>query len=433
MQRLSPYATDIQTAMISPECGSYDLLENTLTLNDREILRAVLNILHCVSNAVHSSPTFEVRVVQYLPALVEIIVEDKAEIRKIGLAIALILSHSTACKMVMVTPELGFVSYLLKLLDHFDLDADLASTALDILVNISDSAENHLLSSIFTITALLSNDKVTQNFEMMIKVLSIVSYLSFNAKNHTLLAYSELGLVSFLNSFVAECCDEEILQMSTDILSKLALAIAVQAASEKVSVEYGVNLELFVACLQYKLNAVDSRMKMAGEKGLVGMKAFNQAKMDKTKMESDFAFALSVASTLPQDFMSLDAPATQAHWIKHRLNAHSVQLMSLSNDVQLAAFERFVCDLPSELQGAAEVPFAVITESSVLPDHQSHDCIVVNGLYHDGPITTVVKIKLRSIASNAMVQHEYNMLEKFHKHAPSAVVTPFAMVSTTDR
>lgn len=295
----------------------------------------------------------------------------------------------------------------------------------------------HLMSSdntdYFSLEGRLLVPSVTAALALALRVTYQLSQLE---SNHVQLASPELGVVSLLRSIssannVIEF-DKEAVTVSTlasDILRNLATQRLNDIAAE-IKAVHGVDLELFVMCAQYQLNVLDGRIKEEGGEGLAGVNAFKMLIEEKARLHSAADSALELRMTLPREFLSLRDRAGQARWIQAKLSTYSTELMKAFDAAHLSAFARFLHSLPLELQlSAHDTPYAVVSERNF----EWKDQAVVDGVYHDGPTTTPVKIKLRRMEHKTQLMREYNMMVKLHKSAPAVVATPFALVQSSDR
>lgn len=165
--------------------------------------------------------------------------------------------------------------------------------------------------------------------------------------------------------------------------------------------------------------------------------AVNELNKQKAKFEQDFAEILEIGIELPAEFFCLNDPEEQARWLFKELDDYSAAVVTDTANPLLPVFERFYLSLPVELRHHVEcvvstddLPFAEITDSVVILKRD--ESIVVDGLFHDGPRGTPVKIKLRRKEFTAAVKHEFNVMEKFHRHASAVVATPFAIVQPSE-
>lgn len=186
------------------------------------------------------------------------------------------------------------------------------------------------------------------------------------------------------------------------------------------------------------------RVKGGGLDGLLTSKELRE-QLEVPQAAIDELQRLGINS--PSHFQELvHDPTAQAQWLKRQVDAFSNLLMNDGDTTssQYNAFAKKFCALPAvvALQGIptvslnrpalidAAVAYAEIIGRVVL---NAHFATVVDGLYYDGQACREVKIKLRHVNFTGIVNHEFKMLNRLHKHAPSVVVTPFAIVKQADR
>lgn len=421
------FSNDAKVFMVASKLGLLEVLVNAIAAdsvdNNEEIRLASLAILVNLSTAIET-----INIGKLVPALMNVAARgDEYHIDVLNIFAG--LSVGPANKVAMTIPEFELVPFLVEMAGSSN-ELDIQSHALDILVNLADAVDNRVpMASNVSLINLLracicSNVRIAK-----IRALSVVSKLALHAGNCELLVSTDLGFVALLKSLLVDT-DEFVVKLASDILSRLT---HFEAVASKVLSDYGVPLVLFLAACHYQLDMLDAQIIAKGLVGIPGIDAYKQAKADKVQKETELSFALMFSALIPHEFSTLDTLLKQVNWIKPKLNAHSVQLMTTSDDIHLTAFQRFLSSLPPELGSTAGASYAEITEQSVVLAELGNGSIVVNGLYRDGPTDIPVKIKIKRSAHKDMLVHEHKIMDKFHKLAPSVVVAPFALVQASNR
>lgn len=389
-----------------------------------------------------------------LKTLTNVVASATEETREQALCIFCNLSALPELCVPMTSSDLGLLSILKHVLASCD-DMLMLALCTSILQNLSNVAE---------CSVLLGSD----DLGLVPVLVSVVVRYNGEAKARALVILQRLltqGVV---------CCDallslSAVLEshydwkegLKADLADQAAHAVAqLQPLLKKVTdmvlvvlAEQGMTLDLYYACVQYRFSLLDDQVENFSGKGPASVKLLGDLMEQRTQVESVCDQLHQLRVGLPPGFQALSSDSRrQAHWLQQELDSYSDKLMKNKKDlVLLRAFSKFHASLPAQLQEAQESPsplphqrsadaisatsnaaHALVTGNVTL-DAAGSGCVVVDGTFCDGPMTTPVKIKLRSIEHSAMIHHEYSMLCKFHKHAPSAVVAPFALVSTADR
>lgn len=343
------------------------------------------------------------------------------------------LSAAPENRVPLASLDLGLLQFLTVVIEYGD--AARVST-LDVLCNLSLADENKAMMASRSIGLLPKLVKIMSDddHKAMELALCIVSRMSLASETHVLLVATG-GIVQLLKKLAAEVGNHA--EAAAAILDVLSHSIQdVRSVAAEVLSNYGVELDLLGACVKYQLYLCDARVETESERGLAGLKGFKLAMQSKGKIERQFPFSAILFAMLPDEFLFLGTLRQQAQWIKRRMDVQANALMATYElNKHLPAFERFLLSLPQDLQCEKPAHTLVESHATITCDVElnANGCAIVDGMFCDVPIITPVKIKLRSVEHNGTVEHEHKMLVKFHKHFPCFVVTPFALVSTSDR
>lgn len=312
----------VHPAMATPRLGLFQVLVGLISMGDEDFSPKALSVLKNLAIGRQNENALGSAELGLVPLLMAIAAEQSGEQRVMALDILCIVSSSAA----LVDPD--FLPVLVGIVENEAEEETIAAFGLLCAISAAttlsvESAIQGLLPAITSVVAkrsgtlrmkaltvlksvakltalkpsigspdlgllpLLIDDISSQDIEAAVIALELVHLLSSSPDNHVYLVSADLDLLSLLNYLAPQLSDEPAIEWILEIQHNLADVLGkVNTIASKIQRGFGVELEVFIACIHYQNNVLDAKLEVEIGKGVAGLAAYKEAHKRKAELRS---------------------------------------------------------------------------------------------------------------------------------------------------